>query len=91
MRLFFGEVRNNANAATGDLSCKVREVNAQSIDENDGGNDYHYASTVYPTTTASLDGVGQMPGLAVGSKVLCAEVDGCIFILGGTPRAGSKK
>ena len=91
MRLFCGEVRDNANAATGDLSYKIREFNAQSVDENDGGDDYHYACTVFPTTTASLDGVGQMPGLAVGSKVLCAEVDGCIFILGGTPRAGSKK
>ena len=91
MRLFCGEVRDNANAATGDLSFKIREFNAQSVDENDGGDDYHYGSTVFPTTSASLDGVGQMPGLAVGSKVLCAEVDGQIFILGGTPRAGSKK
>lgn len=91
MRLFCGEVRDNANAATGDLSCKIREFNDESVDESVGGNNYHYGCTVFPTTTASLDGVGQMPGLAVGSKVLCAEVDGCIVILGGTPRAGSKK
>lgn len=91
MKMFFGEVRDIANAPTGDLSCKIRQCNDQSVDESDGGNNYHYACTVYPNTTASLDGVGKMPGLSVGSKVLCAEVDGCIVILGGIPRAGSKK
>jgi len=92
MTLFFGEIRDNANALTGDLSYKIRKFNDQSVDESVGGNNYHYACTVYPTTTASLDGIGHMPGLAVGSKVLCAELaDGIIVILGGIPRAGSKK
>lgn len=91
MRMFMGEVRDNANSEVGDLSYKIREFNAQTTDESVGGNSYHYGCTVFPTTTASLDGIGQLSALAVGSKVLCAEFEGQIFILGGLPRAGKRK